>query len=61
MTLLITLSGERFKGQGGPHGSYYRTFYKPPLIMLKVLEHFLPPGVAHTTGLPHNPFTWRPL
>ena len=23
--------------------------------------HFLPPGVAHTTGLSHNPFTWRPL
>ena len=20
--------------------------------------HFLPPGVAHTTGLSHNPFTW---
>ena len=25
------------------------------------LYHFLPPGVAHTTGLSHNPFTWRPL
>ena len=24
-------------------------------------EHFLPPGVACTTGLSHNPFTWRPL
>ena len=24
-------------------------------------RHFLPPGVAHTTGYPHNPFTWRPL
>ena len=23
--------------------------------------HFLPPGVACTTGLSHNPFTWRPL
>ena len=23
--------------------------------------HFLPPGVASTTGLSHNPFTWRPL
>ena len=20
--------------------------------------HFLPPGVAYTTGLSHNPFTW---
>ena len=24
-------------------------------------NHFLPPGVACTTGLSHNPFTWRPL
>ena len=24
-------------------------------------DHFLPPGVACTTGLSHNPFTWRPL
>ena len=23
--------------------------------------HFLPPGVAYTTGPSHNPFTWRPL
>ena len=23
--------------------------------------HFLPPGVACTTGLSHNPFTWHPL
>ena len=23
--------------------------------------HFLPPGVACTTGLSHNRFTWRPL
>ena len=23
--------------------------------------HFLPPRVACTTGLSHNPFTWRPL
>ena len=24
-------------------------------------RHFLLPGVACTTGLSHNPFTWRPL
>ena len=23
--------------------------------------HFLPPGVAYTTGLSHNRFTWLPL
>ena len=23
--------------------------------------HFLPPGVACTTGFSHNPFTWIPL
>ena len=26
-----------------------------------VMNHFLPPGVACTTGLSHNPFTWRTL
>ena len=26
-----------------------------------VIPHFLPPGVAHTTGLSNNPFTRRPL
>ena len=26
-----------------------------------MIPHFLPPGVACTTGLSHNPFTWRPL
>ena len=25
------------------------------------MTHFLPPGVAYTTGLSHNPFTWLPL
>ena len=25
------------------------------------MAHFLPPGVACTTGLSHNPFTWRPI
>ena len=25
------------------------------------MNHFLPPGVAYTTGLSHNPFTWLPL
>ena len=23
--------------------------------------HFLPPGLAYTTGFSHNPFTWLPL
>ena len=37
-----------------------------PVIILMRCEmlyfiHFLPPGVACTTGLSHNPFTWRPL
>ena len=27
----------------------------------QINKHFLPPGVACTTGLSHNPFTWRPL
>ena len=26
-----------------------------------ILVHFLPPGVAHTTGLSQNSFTWRLL
>ena len=29
--------------------------------IFKGMVHFLPPGVACTTGLSHNPFTWRPL
>ena len=29
--------------------------------LLMQVRHFLPPGVACTTGLSHNPFTWRPL
>ena len=31
------------------------------LIERNYKVHFLPPGVACTTGLSHNPFTWRPL
>ena len=31
------------------------------LQYFELTTHFLPPGVACTTGLSHNPFTWRPL
>ena len=52
--------------------SSYRTYYHVRtyivsgflvlLCMASLLAfHFLPPGVAYTTGLSHNPFTWRPL
>ena len=36
------------------------TGYRQPLNF-QYIHHFLPPGVAYTTGLSHNGFTWRPL
>ena len=46
---------EHSKINCGPQPVGYMTVYKVGAM------HFLPPGVAHTTGLSHNPFTRRPI
>ena len=35
--------------------------FLPPESLTRQAFHFLPPGIACTTGLSHNPFTWCPL
>ena len=42
-------------------GRDYTYYQNLEVITLNTAGHFLPPGVACTTGLSHNPFTWRPL
>ena len=43
------------------HTLHIHTGIHQPFNTIYMVCHFLPPGVACTTGLSHYPFTWRLL